>query len=91
MPDDEVTRGPMASRFSLWWSSTEWRGRYTIREMAIAQDAFAHGWEAGAAVIQAAIDAGTAWGRADAVHAENPVNEPDPGPAPTVEDLLRNL
>lgn len=89
---EELLRGPMAERFSLWWSGSEWRSRtHTVQEMMIAQDAFAHGWKASAAAIEAAINAGIGWGHANALNQDNPVSVGDPGPRPTVESVLQNL
>lgn len=66
---EELLRGPMGERFSLWWGVSEWRSKtHTIREMAIAQDAFAHGWKASAAALDAAINAGIGWGHANALN-----------------------
>jgi hypothetical protein len=43
----------MRSGFAGWWPTSDWgRGRsLTIREVAIAQDAYAEGWIRGVALV----------------------------------------
>ena len=50
---EEFVTEAMRSGFSSWWPRSEWRrGRpCTIRELAIAQDAYAEGWIRGVALV----------------------------------------
>lgn len=48
---EKFVREKMRERFVLWWSNCDWCPTHTIREMAIAQDAYAEGWVAGVALV----------------------------------------